>query len=724
MKKLMLLMLAMAGMSTMANAELIHRYEFNDGVTDSIGSADGTLGDIGVVTGGALVTDGTASPANVTGGAGLPLSAIAEIDTAFTIESWTEGFIEGNWQGIFAFTASNQTNYIIACADRGDAPDNNWGADIRVDGASSLIYGDNLIGSTGPQQLVLSFDGTSFRTYNNGTLIQTVEKANFDLKSFTNLIGINCGSAWQDPTYNGKTLDFRIYNDALTDDQVSDIFAYGADASNNALIANTSQTAWGASPANGDTLVGDVNANEKVTLTMSWKTALDPANPENPNPAVIEHHLYMSPDHNTASDPNLVYVSTFAATGDGASVTFDDLNLDGIYTWRIDEALTDNGPGDPNVETGKLWYFETQASVPVITDQPDFTLAPVGGTAEMTISSQSISEQAYTWYYTPDDSTETPEDDVIVDSGSATMTLDGITTDNQGYYYCSVVNESNIPVLSNTALMEVEQLVAYYAFEDDTTDETGNYDGAAYYTEYPADADPIITETTMSYTTGKVGNAIQYIADENKHVEIACMVRHNYTIEMWVKTTPDVTGGTGGWWEGRGLVDGEMGGFVPDFGTVVRGSGFGYGTGSDGTTISSGKVINDDVWHYCVATRDLDSGDMKVYVDGQLEAAATANAGTVATDSTALSIGKILEGQNYYVGALDEIKIYNYPMDEMTIAQNYHALNPDDDICIQSLKPDTMFDLHEDCRVDILDFAVFAGHWLDCAQYPDCFDME
>ena len=76
MKKFMLFLLAVAAFGAVANAGLVHRYEFNGNANDSIGTAHGTLGAGGTIADGKLITDGTAYGTNISAGVSLPLTAI------------------------------------------------------------------------------------------------------------------------------------------------------------------------------------------------------------------------------------------------------------------------------------------------------------------------------------------------------------------------------------------------------------------------------------------------------------------------------------------------------------------------------------------------------------------------------------------------------------------------------------------------------------------------
>ena len=68
----------------------------------------------------------------------------------------------------------------------------------------------------------------------------------------------------------------------------------------------------------------------------------------------------------------------------------------------------------------------------------------------------------------------------------------------------------------------------------------------------------------------------------------------------------------------------------------------------------------------------------------------------------------------FYVGDMDDFRIYNYPLDGYEVAELYTTL-AGGEICVEL----PMGDFNEDCKVDILDFAVFASQWLECNWVPD-----
>jgi predicted alpha-1,6-mannanase (GH76 family) len=142
----------------------------------------------------------------------------------------------------------------------------------------------------------------------------------------------------------------------------------------------------------------------------------------------------------------------------------------------------------------------------------------------------------------------------------------------------------------------------------------------------------------------------------SSYVQITNRIDNDFSIEFWVKTTE--TAGTGQWYSGAGLVDGDYPNVANDFGTALVGNKFAFGIGNPDTTILSSKAINDGNWHQCVATRQQATGMIKIYVDGVLQATGYENRNTL-NASSRLWFGAIASGGGYFNGSLDDIKIFN-----------------------------------------------------------------
>jgi hypothetical protein len=156
---------------------------------------------------------------------------------------------------------------------------------------------------------------------------------------------------------------------------------------------------------------------------------------------------------------------------------------------------------------------------------------------------------------------------------------------------------------------------------------------------------------------GVSGKALQF----NGTSDYATIPRPNWmdwTIAYWVKTT--ATGGTPGWYNGKGLVDGEVGGVTDDFGTALVGSKAAFGVGNPDTTITSTTAINDGQWHHVTAARSASTGLMQLYVDGILQASAIGPFGPKVSPPS-LRIGSIQTGAagGFLAGTIDDVQISN-----------------------------------------------------------------
>ncbi|MBN2842984.1 MAG: immunoglobulin domain-containing protein [Sedimentisphaerales bacterium] len=467
--------------------------------------------------------------------------------------------------------------------------------------------------------------------------------------------------------------------------------------------------------------------NGNVDTTFSWTA---PVRNGVVIPEIADQYLFANTKA-AMGDPNLYFVANTGDPGSTALTSYGpmDLDFDNNYRWRVISVITGKTTTltagvskdsdvayDPNCYYGTTWSFASLPSTPVITSDPVGGYIAVGGSINLTVAVDSVTTPVYTWYFSKDNIIG---DDVVVGTDSDSYAITEAVSQQQGYYYCSVTNDSQSVVNSAMAFVEIAQMVAYYNFENTLNDSTllENH-GTAVYFDGTAEIDG--AEVAFGPGFGD-GNALILGQDEMKHIRIPCPVRSSYTMEAWVKTSMTAAGGD--WWFGAGIIDGEMSGQVADFGTVLSGSKFAMGSGPSSRTIRSAVDINDGQWHYCVATRDIDSGEIKLYVDGHREATTVTDKDVIYSVTDVLNIGKVRLGHvagKYFVGAIDEVKIYNYAIDELTIARNYVSMVPGEhNICIETLRPEGKYDINGDCVVDIKDFAILAANWLESGLYPN-----
>jgi arabinan endo-1,5-alpha-L-arabinosidase len=239
-------LLAALLLSISADAQLLHRYDFETpgSANDTVGTANGTIYGTATVSGGALNTTGILGalsnglPQNCVG---LPVSAVAGITGAFTIEIWYSASYNGGYCTAFSFSDGTTANYVLATPARGVSP---FQSDVAVAGGggspgeqlANQIYCDNAT----LHDMLVTFDGTTVTYYLDGTLATYSSLQNsfpdpgLNLSTVTQ-IGIAGGSPYADNTINGKVYDFRIYGQALNLNQVAAVYNLGTNPSNSAI---------------------------------------------------------------------------------------------------------------------------------------------------------------------------------------------------------------------------------------------------------------------------------------------------------------------------------------------------------------------------------------------------------------------------------------------------------------------------------------------------------
>jgi hypothetical protein len=152
-----------------------------------------------------------------------------------------------------------------------------------------------------------------------------------------------------------------------------------------------------------------------------------------------------------------------------------------------------------------------------------------------------------------------------------------------------------------------------------------------------------------------------------------------------------------------------LGAFYPG----VSGSGeivFENVTPSGTESVSVITDANDllEQWHHLVFTKDTDSGEMKIYMDGVV--ASPPSSGNTLDFSESFENGAWW-GANQtwaesFTGRIDDARLYNYALSGAEVADLYAC----------SL---IVYDLDFDCDVDLVDFSVLAGLWLDQYDISD-----
>jgi len=493
--------------------------------------------------------------------------------------------------------------------------------------------------------------------------------------------------------------------------------------------------AWNPSP-------DDKDVDIDPTVTLGWNTGLTDGAVD---PNITAHYLYI-----VHGDPNFAGVTPYTIDADtdpvdgvpDATASYSVVlpYYDSVFYWRVDESISGSAPGDPCTVTGPVWQLTTVSLAPAIEagpfdDTADFG-EPIGGTDYgwfgVTMSVAAGVADEIVWYRSTDDSawTDDGSDDANTDvqvssSGVVTNPLEignaGVIDD--AYYYCIASNGSG-SVRSAPARLIVKRLVAYWDFESDLE---GIGDGEVWS---GAVVDPnefdAISPNIGSVAGGISGNALSL--DGYAYVEIADSADgfnfypDGLTMTVWVKTVQGYSLANQ-WVAPVGKI--ALNGSDPDQGyamwTLAADVNHQTGPSLHNTSGRAAIDVHDGQWHMMTMTYWPHSNLMIYSLDGEKQSETTVS--DPATTIASLIFGRAsVETDREYAGLIDEIKIYNYALNNYQIAAEYYSytgistcLNAYGD-AFDTTGPEGK----PDCRVDLYDFADFAAAWLDCGLYPNC----
>jgi hypothetical protein len=158
-----------------------------------------------------------------------------------------------------------------------------------------------------------------------------------------------------------------------------------------------------------------------------------------------------------------------------------------------------------------------------------------------------------------------------------------------------------------------ELLVGHYAFAGNALDSSGMENHGVIF----GDPNWIVD---MIGGVARTAIALDGIQDG---VQLPRSISLDWTMALWMRTDDPGRmglGGPGNFWNGYGLINGEIPGFADDFGLAFQSYSLSYGVGAvgdPGTTLVAQNVIFDTEWHHVAATRDAYTGHLALFLDGE-----------------------------------------------------------------------------------------------------------
>jgi len=681
--KLLVLFLAMVLITGAANADittgLVGHWAFEDGtgsttaVDSSPNGYDGTL--VGTPTwtdgpedfGGALLFDAGSS------GDGVECGTACDPGDVFTLAIWAY------WNGnpapddcsVHFMTKGNSWNvadmrwqWELWAGRPGDLLDK---VGISCAGFGSIALSTDAMPVNQWVHLAITFDGTDAALFING-VPDPMDPQAFAIGTKTNAqfyIGVDNGYK---RSFDGYLDEARVYSRVLTQSDIQ--------------MLMTTDKAVNIKPTNGAIHV-------PIDTNLSWGP------PPTFTPGTYD--LY----YGTVEDPNANEVLGIVRT-DPCNVYNPDTNFayNTTYYWRVDSYA----PSYPDPCIGSVWSFTTMPEWPVIQEDPCSLTVAAGDTAVFRV--KEINGVSYVW--------KRDSNGATVGGNSPVLTLTDVQKTDEDFYYCIVSKPTFPDATSAKAGLWTERLIARWEFEDNLNNsEEDKYHGV--YT----DPDPGSELPDAVYVSGLEGQALQ-LYDDPCHVRIDDSYAFfnfyplGYTVNAWAKT---------------GMASTAYGCMASK-----QFKGESHPTDSKGWVLnchdkavntlrqvdkaeSTGSVI-DDQWHMVTGTYDAETGVVAVYVDGKLEAESEPGSDVAPTNDfpVVFGAGTVFGDMSVYEGLLDKVSIYSYALSQIDVAVLYTDVMTGESICMEQIK----HDYNGDCRVDILDFAMFAADWLECNLVPEC----
>jgi len=206
------------------------------------------------------------------------------------------------------------------------------------------------------------------------------------------------------------------------------------------------------------------------------------------------------------------------------------------------------------------------------------------------------------------------------------------------------------------AQIPTQGLIAFYPFNDQAKDESGN---GLHGTVYGA---------TRSSDRHNKFNSAYFFDGINDYINLGTNSVFNfnssYTLAAWISPTNTAKiqrllvkdNGV----SGRGFSIGDAGSQTLAF----------YDRGLAPSTVNTSAILQINTWQHVVAVYDAGAKTMAIYVNGMRQALSTSVSGSPSSAANPLTLGgnPSSSGGEYYNGMMDEIRIYNYALSDYEIA--------------------------------------------------------
>ncbi|GEM_PF-1282458 len=156
------------------------------------------------------------------------------------------------------------------------------------------------------------------------------------------------------------------------------------------------------------------------------------------------------------------------------------------------------------------------------------------------------------------------------------------------------------------------------------------------------------------------------------YIEIPQRLGRDFTITLWLKTTkPSLRGNQ--CFEGNGIIWSDVPRVHNDYILSILNDRACFFTGNPDRSIVSSSRLTDGKWHFIAVTRRMSNGHVILYVDGRQEAEMYSSRLPL-TDQNYIAIGANVVDGRYFVGSIDDLRLYACVLDRSQIRQIYNSV--------------------------------------------------
>jgi hypothetical protein len=415
----------------------------------------------------------------------------------------------------------------------------------------------------------------------------------------------------------GKLDEVAVYNNALSADEVKNLYWFGPEW--NSYATNPT-------PANGATL-------ETIDITLSWT----------PGDSAAQHQVYISQNPDDVADG-----ARSADQGLTTEMTFSNYlwEIGKTYYWRVDE-IAANG----TVYAGKVWSF-------TIATKTAYRPVPSNGAVLVATDSAlswrpGLGAVSHDVYFSAD-----PDNMPLVSAGQTETSYNPGPLEYGTVYYWRVdefdgTDTNTGELWSFKTIPDIEtadpNFVGWWNFDADEEQTAIDWSGNGNHGDIFGDPVHVPGFNLM-------GLEFDGIDD---YVQIPQVISGDMTLMAWINSSAAAPNGAIGR-DGDGLLWSDHAGGGDHFTLAVLGTKLAFETGPGGnpTTISNRDVVTGE-WVHVAVTREESTKDVEILIDGATDATGNHGGDNNVGSNPRIVIGANLLDSRYFRGIIDEVRIYN-----------------------------------------------------------------